>query len=155
MDNEQLRIRIECTFGMLVQRWRILQAAIPRGISVQKTIALVNCLAKLHNFCIDQTTEEDIGIPDVLPIDRPIRITGSTRTNAAIATDRFITLDEVADADGPVPTQLLGGGEHFDDLPSPLRRPRNASEHEKTLPRYRLHQIVIDSHMVRPSSNAT
>ena len=106
MDNGQLRIRVECTFGMLVQRWRILQAAIPRGISVQKTIALVNCLAKLHNFCIDQTTEADIGIPDVLPIDRPIRITGSTRTNAAIATDRFITLDEVAEADGPVPTQL-------------------------------------------------
>eukprot|EP00804_Cyclotella_cryptica_P000736 CCRYP_001013-RA/>CCRYP_001013-RA protein AED:0.71 eAED:0.71 QI:0/0/0/0.5/1/1/2/0/68 len=26
----------------------------PIGITVKKTIALVNCLAKLHNFCIDE-----------------------------------------------------------------------------------------------------
>ena len=48
--HSQLRIRIECAFGMLVQRWGILRMAMPMGITVKKTIALVNCLAKLHNF---------------------------------------------------------------------------------------------------------
>jgi hypothetical protein len=39
---------------MLVQRWGILQAAMPRNIGLKKVIALVNTLAKLHNFCIDE-----------------------------------------------------------------------------------------------------
>jgi hypothetical protein len=39
---------------MLVQRWGILQAAMPRNIGIKKVIALVNALAKLHNFCIDE-----------------------------------------------------------------------------------------------------
>lgn len=81
---------------MLVQRWRILQAALPKGISILKSIALVNCLTKLHNYCIDQT--------EVLAIDR------AAFTNAA---GGFITLDEVENADGPVPVQLLGGGGTF------------------------------------------
>jgi hypothetical protein len=48
----QLRIRIECAFGMMVQRWGILRMAMPKGLGIARIIALVNCLAKLHNFCI-------------------------------------------------------------------------------------------------------
>jgi DDE superfamily endonuclease len=44
----QLRIRIECSFGMLVlHRWAILRKAMPYGISVRKTTALVYALCKL------------------------------------------------------------------------------------------------------------
>ncbi len=49
----QLCIRVECTFGMFIKRWGILRAALPSGITIKKTVAMVNALAKLHNFCID------------------------------------------------------------------------------------------------------
>ena len=52
--HSQLRIRIECAFGILVQRWGILRMAMPKGLSIPKIIALVNAVAKLHNFCIDE-----------------------------------------------------------------------------------------------------
>jgi hypothetical protein len=42
---------------MLVHRWSILRSAIPRIIEIKKVIALVNALAKLHNFCIDKQDE--------------------------------------------------------------------------------------------------
>ena len=41
----------------MVKRWGILRKAIPR--CVKKTIALVNCLAKLHNFCINEVDSVD------------------------------------------------------------------------------------------------
>ena len=51
--HSQLQIRIECTFGIFTHRWSILRSAIPMNVSVRKTVALVRCLAKLHNYCID------------------------------------------------------------------------------------------------------
>jgi hypothetical protein len=38
--HSQLRIRIECTFGMLTHRWAILRSAIPMNVTVQKTAQL-------------------------------------------------------------------------------------------------------------------
>jgi hypothetical protein len=37
----QLQIRVECAFGMFVQRWGVLRSALPCGVSIQKTISLV------------------------------------------------------------------------------------------------------------------
>ena len=51
----QLRINIECAFGMLVHRFGILRKAIPMNIEVAKTNSLVLALCKLHNFCIDHS----------------------------------------------------------------------------------------------------
>jgi hypothetical protein len=51
--HSQLRIRIKCTFGMLTHRWVILRSAISMNVTIQKTVALVLSLAKLHNFCIN------------------------------------------------------------------------------------------------------
>jgi len=53
--HSQLRIRVECAFGMLVQRWGILRMVMPQTLSVSKIVAMVNALAKLHNFCVDET----------------------------------------------------------------------------------------------------
>jgi hypothetical protein len=68
--HSQLRIRVECDFGMLVGRWGLLRAAIPQNISLTRTIALVHALVKLHNFCIDTQdkmhTKEPADIPDRL-----------------------------------------------------------------------------------------
>jgi hypothetical protein len=52
--HSQLRIRIECAFGMLTHRWAILRSAIPMNVTVHKTVALVLALARLHNYCNDE-----------------------------------------------------------------------------------------------------
>ena len=52
--HSQLRIRVECCFGMLVQRWGILRMRMRHGLSIKKIIAMINALAKLHNFCIGE-----------------------------------------------------------------------------------------------------
>ena len=57
--HSQLRIRVECAFGMLVQRWGILCTAFPRNILVKKIVATVVALAKLHNFGIEQSDISD------------------------------------------------------------------------------------------------
>ena len=60
--HSQLRIRVECAFGMLVQRWGLLRMAMPRNIAVPKVVALVIALAKIHNFCIGESN-----VPEHLP----------------------------------------------------------------------------------------
>ena len=55
--HSQLRIRVECAFGILVQRWGILWMAMPRKLCVSKIIGMVNALAKLHNYCIDEADQ--------------------------------------------------------------------------------------------------
>ncbi len=52
--HSQLCIRVECCFGMLVQRWVILQTALSHSIPLTRIVALVNTLARLHNYCIDE-----------------------------------------------------------------------------------------------------
>ena len=39
--HSQLRINIECAFGMLVNRWAILRTPIPMNVSIVKTTSLV------------------------------------------------------------------------------------------------------------------
>ena len=43
--HSQLRIRVECCFGILVQHWGILQTALHHSISISRIVGLVNCLA--------------------------------------------------------------------------------------------------------------
>jgi hypothetical protein len=50
--HSQLRITIERAFGVLVHRWAILRA--PLMIPLPKVAPLVECLVRLHNFCIDE-----------------------------------------------------------------------------------------------------
>jgi hypothetical protein len=65
---------------VLVGHWAILRSAIPKNISLNKTIALVHALAKLHNFCIDKQDEmqsrssESAGIPEPLQQDEDYMI---------------------------------------------------------------------------------
>ena len=64
--HSQLRIKIECSFGMLVNRWGILRSALSSQLTLQKVGCLVMCLCRLHNFCINErlrdagSDEEDI-----------------------------------------------------------------------------------------------
>jgi hypothetical protein len=129
---------------MLVQQWAILQTPKPQAISNQKTIALVNSLAKQHNFCIDK---KELNMLE-LPTDDNFRIVNNEMG--------FVPLEEPTNCDVPIPVQILDGGNHFNDLPQTKRRHNNrqdAQQDETILPRESLRQLVIDAHMVRPSTN--
>jgi hypothetical protein len=130
----QLRITIECAFGILVHRWGILRKPIPFGITIQKTTALVMCMCKLHNFCID---ENDVQVP--LP---------TAQDAAQIMAEGGVPME----GDDNRPDQLLDGGNHFDDISSyHLRQARNASaRHAERSPREILLQIIKDQDFQRP-----
>lgn len=51
----QVRINIECSFGILVARWGILWR--PLRFNLENSAKIIVCCATLHNFCIDQRLE--------------------------------------------------------------------------------------------------
>jgi hypothetical protein len=114
--HSQLRITIECAFGILVHRWGLLRRAMPVNISLMKTIALVVALCKLHNFCIDanekldepaKDDEEDIVLHSgiILPAFQPMPQSEETDVST-----EFVYVPERDRLN-----QLLDGGEHADD----------------------------------------
>jgi hypothetical protein len=80
---------------MLVHRWAILQTDMPCGISIQRTIALVKALAKLHNFCIEQNEMNSVESS----IDNRFRIKNNELG--------FVPLEEANNCDFAVLVQLL------------------------------------------------
>ena len=120
--------------------------AMPMCITVKKTIALVNCLGKLHNFCIDEVDMVSDGL------------TGDN-CNIECSESGFVPMISnhgIADVLGTevaTPDALVGGGEHFDDVPRALRRNRSAVNNSTMLPRTKLCAHVQSTHMVRPASN--
>jgi hypothetical protein len=51
--HSNLRITVECAFGMLVHRWGCLRKPIPMHWGTHRVSRLVHALCKLHNYCID------------------------------------------------------------------------------------------------------
>jgi hypothetical protein len=107
--HSQLRIQIKCAFGMLLQRFGLLRMAMPKKLTIKKIIILVNVLAWLHNFCIDELTEgDDDTIPEELAVDT---------FNIINHADGYVELE--VEVDGTLtnlPLALMQGGEHFDDV---------------------------------------
>eukprot|EP01082_Thalassiosira_pseudonana_P005802 g5709.t1 g5709 contig2:1128585-1129208(+) len=115
--HSQLRIRIECAFGMYVQRWGMLRTAIPCNISVPKTISLVLALAKLHNFCIDEAEV----VPANLLSQEEQNIIANVNGSVPLVVDPQIA--EIINVNTRTPQDLIGGGDHFDDAPIQFKRP--------------------------------
>ena len=61
--HSQIRINIECAFGILVSRWGILRRPMPQKYSIKKVISTVNCLCRIHNFLIDMRVQMENGGP--------------------------------------------------------------------------------------------
>ena len=130
---------------MLVQKWAILRSAMPMGIAIKKTIGLVIALMKLHNFCINEVDRVRGTMEDE-----------TTRTSSAADSfhfmnqaEGFVPLDAVEEE--VIPTQLLGAGNHFDDIPRTSRYHQTGVAINQR-PRMELHEKVINSHKVRPST---
>lgn len=145
--HSQVRIRIECTFGMLTHRWAILRSAIPMNVSVGKTIALVLALAKLHNFCIMEAND-DVVLPATA------RDAWRNEVNGAVP---LVHQTQHPESGGVTPTQLLDGGNHFDDVGTNGRYNRQRRYNYMAemvggarLPRDRLHSFVASVGLTRP-----
>jgi hypothetical protein len=130
--HSQLRIRVECAFGMLVARWGILRMAISNKTTVTRTIALVNTLARLHNFCLEEL------VPNQLEIDTE---------NIINWEEGYVALEDSNEHRIPMPTTLMDAGHHFEDLPRMARRNRG----QEDMPRDLLLNVVLNSHSRRPN----
>ena len=145
--HSQLRIRIECAFGMLTHRWGILRSAIPMGVSIKKTVALVLALAKLHNYCINCN---DSDAPSATASD-------AWRSELNGAEPLVATTEHYDSNRGVTPHQLLHGGHHSDDLGINGRRirqqryDRRATNAGELLPRDTMHLMVDSLGITRPS----
>ena len=133
--HSQLRINIECAFGRLVARWSILRTAIPMNTTIAKTTAMVIALAKLHNYCINESEATTINL---------------SSDNTHIMVVGGVDLIESAAANMSLPLDLMNGGEHHDDLSSnDLRRLRREYDNV-VLPRTLLHALVETKGLTRP-----
>jgi hypothetical protein len=116
-------------------------------MSIKKVIALVNALAKLHNFCIDMS--EPVA-PEESPTDLMAMMT-NRQGYVRIERDRGVTR---------APRSLVNGGQHFNDIPREVRRrwtteatDMNESGSSVLLPRQIMLRKVIESHKMRPHVN--
>ena len=106
---DKVRINIECAFGILTNRWRILKSPLNANIPINRVNALVSCLCKIHNFCIDN---------------------GNAKPPERYPHDVLTLMDFINDTgnEDARPLGLLGGGEHFDDIPQGRRGANQRSQ---------------------------
>lgn len=135
--HSQVRIRIECAFGMFTQRWSLLRRALPAQITTCKAVALVVALGKLHNFCIDENDG------DATPLQAADE--WNLQVEGAIP---------AADVE-PLPIELLDGGNHFDDVDQVTRRRLVRRGNMPGLPRHVLHDLVSTANLTRPNLTRT
>ena len=136
----QVRISIECAFGILVHRWGILRKPIPVNVSVAKTCALVVALCKLHNYCINNNDSKPPSL--------------SAQDMFTISSEGAIPLDETQ-GNSQRPSQLLGGNDHpTDDFDRATmsRELRQASSLQNS-PRDNLLSIIQENNLQRVLPN--
>jgi hypothetical protein len=116
-----------------------------------KEVALVNCLARLHNFCIDEADRlgEVSWVEEQLPLDLE---------NMINIPDGYVPLMMEDNHDGiAIPCEIMDASHHFDDCPRAVRRGRRtdvASASNGDLPRTILLNHVLDSHKTHTHANA-
>ena len=141
----QLRITIERAFGILVHRWGVLRR--PLSMSILKVPAIVTCLMRLHNFCIDYDSRRTVRATD--RDERNIRnlaarVRKDPKTNQS---PTAVFLDK-----NGVPKDLMGSGHHFRDEPGGTGH-RPASKKDGRTPMRRMMKQVADLDLRRPNIN--
>ncbi len=125
----------------------------PKNLTIRKIIAMVNALAKLHNFCIDEQERGTNASPQQCMTESSSDIDEfhitATHPSGYVSLERC---DYSHDDDARIPIDLLDSGHHFRDIPRSARRNRNTDslDGQVMLPRALLHEKVIQSHKVRP-----
>ena len=132
---------------MLVQRWAMLRTPMPRNLPIRRIIATVVALAKLHNFCIDESNSLENNIPSSLASDDNDMLNNSKGYVGM--------MEDEAHGETAVPIDLMQPGHHFDDVPRNMRARHMyaISRDTHVLPRTAIHQFIEDGHWVRPRQN--
>ena len=136
----QVRITIERAFGILVHRWGILRR--PLSMSILKVPAIVTCLMRLHNFCIDNGESRRTPAPRTRD-ERHIRRRAASQRTQDNERQSAVTLDS-----NGVPTALVGSGHHFEDV---SRRRRPAPSNDGVTPMRKMMQQVANADLRRPA----
>ena len=108
--HSNLRIKIECAFGILVQRFGYLRRIAPRNHKIKKVIAIVACLCRVHNWLIDRR---------VGPISTSVLPAHTDDDALAMAIGGAVSMESRTGhgRQERFPNQLMDGGEHFGDDP--------------------------------------
>ena len=82
----------------MTNHWCLLKSPLSAEIPINRIKAFISCLHEIHNFCIDN---------------------GIAKPQQCYQHDSLTLMDFVneQDSDDPCPVGLLGGGEHFIDIP--------------------------------------
>lgn len=106
----QLRIRIEMTFGLLVNKWRIFKK--PLQTSLKQSGKLFLCATRLHNFCINEDNDVSTDINNMSRVTgeeefsfEPSDIEGTTIQGTSMMRD--ILVDKIAEEGLTRPTYNL------------------------------------------------
>ena len=102
--HSQIRMNIECVFGLLINRCAVLGTPIPINISIKKITPLLQCLCCLHNWLIDER-----GVNDILK---------TTTTGKRAIANRG---GRIINAENTRVNDMLNGGAHFDNLTRNIR----------------------------------
>jgi hypothetical protein len=120
--HSSVRICIECTFGILVHRWAILRSPLSATMGVEKQMVLVMALCKLHNYCIglDDDDKENATTGELANSVESISTTDEDTPSSLEARDEHRISShggvDPRESNEAGPNELLGGGEHFDDV---------------------------------------
>ncbi len=145
--HSQLRINIECCFGMLVHRFGCLRKPMPTNFTIAKISSLVLALCKLHNFLIDARDET----PKAVEKDTfNISMSGGMQLQGVDDSDNgsnFWTYNAERDrVDG-----LLDGGDYVEQGHHELRRP--AGRRRQDLPIHKMLNCIESNGYKRPKPN--
>ena len=90
-----------------------MRSAISCNITIVRTIALVSCLTRLHNFCINEVKRTKELDKDALPTDIEHMMNGP---------EGYVSLVNDNSHDVPIPKNILDSGNHLDDCPRAARQ---------------------------------
>ncbi|KAL7475863.1 hypothetical protein ACHAW6_001761 [Cyclotella cf. meneghiniana] len=108
---------MEYAFGILVHQWGVLRKQMSVNIKVQKISTLVLALCKVHNFCIDNSSEE-VGRPSETDIVDSTMDGGLFLPRLDHSSAYFCQCDSENDR----LDSLLDGGDHVDNHTRDQRR---------------------------------
>ncbi|KAG7348755.1 DDE superfamily endonuclease [Nitzschia inconspicua] len=131
--HSQLRINIECAFGMLVHKWGCLRKPMPVNFKVANINRLVLVLCKVHNFCIDYDSKTKLALHE--------------DDNINIGLAGGLTQLSVREQ----PRELIGAGHDPDPEHRSARRRANALLSE--LPVFKMLQHIEKEGYQRPPTN--
>ena len=153
----QLRITIECAFGVLMHRWSIFRG--PLNVPLFKVVPVVHALCKLHNYCINERLRKKqkgsllgLTVDDAKHLNKLVSTSNrlrSPKSSKKKKNRKSTTRSTVVDFDTQgTPVDLLGGGEHFNECP-----PRRLDEIETNHPMDDMIKIVELNKLTRPTVN--